>query len=55
MRWCPQERGSDAEGAYSVTNTTRAMAAVASNATSILGVPFLGGIFLSQKLFGNRL
>jgi hypothetical protein len=43
------ERGSDAQGKYAVINATRAMAAVSSPVFGIMGVPLLGGTFLSQN------
>jgi hypothetical protein len=43
------ERGSDANGRYSIINNTRAMAQMNSPATGILGLPLLGGTFLSQN------
>lgn len=42
-------RGADENGLYAVINNTRSMSAVASPATGILGVPVLGGVFLSQN------
>jgi hypothetical protein len=43
------ERGANAQGIYTIINATRAMSQVASPLTGIMGVPLLGGTFLSQN------
>lgn len=43
------ERGSDSQGKYSVINATRAMSAVGSPTTGILGQALFGGVFLSHN------